>query len=70
MPSLKFTVCFHHSYYIQSTPRDDDEAAMRATPGVVFQGHQRPSTVTGQVADYKQVHTENVNTVGFQQNFV
>lgn len=45
--------CFHYS--IQSTPRDEEEAAMRSTPGVVFQGHQRPSTVTGQVADKKEV---------------
>ena len=45
--------CVH--YLIQSTPRDEEEAVMRATPGVMFQGHQRPSTVTGQVADNKEV---------------
>ncbi|XP_078367466.1 uncharacterized protein LOC144651409 isoform X2 [Oculina patagonica] len=38
----------------KSTPRDEEEAAMRSTPGIVFQGHQRPSTVTGQVADKKE----------------
>ena len=32
---------------------------MRATPGVLFQGHQRPSTVTGQAADQKQVRVLN-----------
>ena len=28
---------------------------MRSTPGVVFQGHQRPSTVMGKVAENNQV---------------
>ena len=32
---------------------------MRTTPGVLFQGHQRPSTVTGQAADQNQVHVLN-----------
>ena len=32
---------------------------MRATPGVLFQGHQRPSTVTGQAANQKQVRVLN-----------
>lgn len=28
---------------------------MRSTPGVVFQGHQRPSTVMGKVVENNQV---------------
>ena len=32
----------------KSTPRDDELSGTRATPGIVFKGHQRPSTVTGQ----------------------
>ncbi|XP_022796822.1 uncharacterized protein LOC111335223 isoform X4 [Stylophora pistillata] len=46
----------------KSTPRDEEENGMRSTPGVVFQGNQRPSTVTGQVAvnnQLKQARTEH-----------
>lgn len=41
--------------YFQSTPRDEEEDRMRSTPGVVFQGNQRPSTVTGQLVVNNQV---------------
>lgn len=40
---------------LQSTPRDEEEDRMRSTPGVVFQGNQRPSTVTGQLVVNNQV---------------
>ncbi|XP_068724654.1 centrosomal protein of 192 kDa-like isoform X2 [Montipora capricornis] len=54
----------------KSTPRDEEDPAMRATPGILFQGHARPSTVTGQVAGSKEFnpgvtersHDENQST--------
>lgn len=31
---------------MQSTPRDEGDEATRATPGILFEGNSRPSTVT------------------------
>ena len=53
LPNANFSQVYN-GFSIQSTPRDEEEA-MRSTPGVLFQGHQRPSTVRGQVADNKEV---------------
>ncbi|XP_074619097.1 uncharacterized protein LOC141877946 isoform X2 [Acropora palmata] len=40
------------SHLWKSTPRDEEDAGR--VPGTFFQGHPRPSTVTGQVSDQKQ----------------